>query len=154
MASHLTTAYTTTTSSSSSSSIKHLYFPPRPQASLFFGVARLGVPFFVDSAAAFDALPAGVVFFLDAGAFAAFFADAFVVGTAALVLVTRPDFVLLRTAKSSFGTAGASAALRGLLALAFGFAAAALVSFLGAAALVVFFAAAGVFLVAGALAFC
>jgi hypothetical protein len=97
-----------------------------------------------------------VLFFDAAGAFlaGAFFVGVFFVETAALVLVTRPDLVLLRTAKSSFGTAGAglgSAALRGLLALALGFAAAVflaagLVSFFGAA-LVVFLVA-----VAGALA--
>lgn len=67
----------------------------------------------------------------------------------ALVLVTRPLLVLPSTRETSLSTAGAAAGvLRGLLALALGFAAA----FLGAAFVVVFFVA-GAFLVAGALAF-
>jgi hypothetical protein len=62
----------------------------------------------------------------------------------ALVLVTRPDLVFPRTRDTSASTAGAGAAvLRGLPALALGFAAAAV--FLGAALVV--FAVAVVFLV-------
>ena len=94
-------------------------------------------------------------FFLGAAFFvaAAFFRAAFFVAlgaAGALVLVTRPDFVLPRTRVTSSSTAGAGAALlRGLEALALGFAAAA---FLGAAfAAVVFLGAA--FLVVVALAF-
>ena len=104
----------------------------RTHASAFLGVARFGVAFLV--AAAFLA--------------GAFFPAA--LGAAALVFVTRPDLVLLKTAKSSLGSAGAgTAALRGLLALAFGFAA-------GFAAAVFFVVAlvAVAFLAAGALAFC
>lgn len=107
----------------------------RPHASAFLGVARFGVVFLV--AAAFLA--------------GAFFVAA-LAGAAALVLVTRPDLVLLRTAKSSLGRAGAevgAAALRGLLALALGFAA----GFAAAVFLVVAFVVV-VFLVAGAFAFC
>lgn len=98
----------------------------------------------------------GVVFFVVALAAAAFLgAAAFFVGAAdsgALVLVTRPDFVLPRTRETSFSTAGAAAAaaaaadLRGLLAFALGLAAAAV--FLVAAGL-----AAAAFLVAGAFSF-
>lgn len=107
--------------------------PERTHASAFFGVERFGVAFLV---------------------VAAFFAGAFfvaaLVGAAAFVLVTRPDLVLLRTAKSSLGRAGAAvavvaAALRGLLAFAFG---------LAAGFAVVVFLAVAVFLVAGALVFC
>ena len=100
----------------------------------------------------------GVVFFvvaLAAAAFlgaAAFFGAAFTADSGALVLVTRPDFVLPRTRETSFSTAGAGAAaaaaadLRGLLAFALGLAAAAV--FLVAAGL-----AAAAFLVAGAFSF-
>lgn len=98
----------------------------------------------------------GVAFFVAVAFFAAvFFGAAFFVAfgaAGALVLVTRPDLVLPRTRETSSSTAGAGAAvLRGLLALALGFAAAA--AFLGAGfAAVVFFGAA--FLVVVALAFC
>lgn len=88
-------------------------------ASAFLGVERLGVVFLVAAAA-----------FLGAAFFAA---AAFLGAAGALVLVTRPDLVLVRTV-SSLVSLGA-AALRGWLALALGFAAA----FLGAAALVVVF---------------
>jgi hypothetical protein len=101
----------------------------------------------------------GVVFFvvaLAAAAFlgaAAFFGAVFAADSGALVLVTRPDFVLPRTRVTSFSTAGAGAAaaaaaadLRGLLAFALGLAAAAV--FLVAAGL-----AAEAFLVAGAFSF-
>ena len=94
----------------------------------------------------------GVVFLVAAAFLAGAFFVAALEGAAALVLVTRPDLVLLRTAKSSLGRAGAAAgaaALRGLLALALGFAAGFAVVVFLVAALVV-----AAFLVAGALAFC
>lgn len=90
-------------------------------ASAFFGVDFLGVAFFA------------AVFF-GAAFFAAFGA------AGALVLVTRPDFVLPNTRDTSSDTAGAGAAFLGLLALALGLAAA---FFAGA-----FSFAAAVFLVA------
>lgn len=69
----------------------------------------------------------------------------------ALVLVTRPDFVLPRTRDTSSLTAGAGGAvLRGLLALALGLAAAA---FFGAAFAAVVFLGAAFLVVAAALAF-
>lgn len=71
----------------------------------------------------------------------------------AVVLVTRPDLVLPRTRETSASTAaaGAEAVLRGLLALALGFAAAAV--FLGAAFAVVVFLGAAFLVVVVALAF-
>jgi hypothetical protein len=85
------------------------------------GVAFLGVAFFV------------VVFFTAAVFLVAFGA------AGAVVLVTRPDLVFPRTRDTSASTAAAGAAvLRGLLALALGFAAAA--AFLGAALAAVVFA--------------
>lgn len=99
----------------------------------------MGVAFFCGAAAFFAAVFLGAAFLVAFGA-----ADA-------LVLVTRPDFVLPSTRDTSASTAGAGAAvLRGLLAFALGFAAAAV--FFGAAfAAVVFFGAA--FLAVVALAF-
>jgi hypothetical protein len=94
------------------------------------GVAFLGVAFFA-AAAVFFGAAAFLVAFGAAGA---------------VVLVTRPDFVLPRTRDTSASTAAAGVAvLRGLLALALGFAAGAAflatgfaaVVFLGAAFLVV-----------------
>jgi len=105
----------------------------------------------------------GVAFFGVAAFFAAavFFGAAFLVAfgaAGAVVLVTRPDFVLPRTRWTSSSTAGAgAAALRVLLALALGFAATA--AFLGKAALEVdalmaaAFLGAAAFLVVVALAF-
>lgn len=100
----------------------------------------------------------GAAFFA-AGAFfvAVFFGAAFLAAfgaAGALVLVTRPDFVLPRTRETSSSTAGfaaAAAVLRGLLALALGLAAAA--AFLGAAFAAAAFLGAA-FLVVVALAFC
>jgi hypothetical protein len=103
-------------------------------------LAFLGVVFFVVALAA--------AAFLGAAAF--FFVAVFAADSVALVLVTRPDFVLPRTRVTSFSTAGAAAGaaaadLRGLLALALGLAAAAV--FLVVAGL------AAAFLVAGAFSF-
>jgi hypothetical protein len=100
------------------------------------GVAFLGVAFFAVAAVVFFGAAAFLVAFGAAGA---------------VVLVTRPDFVLPRTRDTSASTAAAGVAvLRGLLALALGFAAGAaflaagfaavvfaVVVFLGAAFLVV-----------------
>jgi hypothetical protein len=106
-------------------------------AAAFFGVAFLGVAFF-GVAAFFAAVFLGAAFLVAFGA------------AGAVVLVIRPDFVLPRTRWTSSSTAGAGAVLRGLLALALGFAAAA--TFFGAAfAAAVFFGAA--FLAAAALVF-
>jgi hypothetical protein len=92
------------------------------------GVAFLGVAFFVVVAVFF------VVVLFGAAAFLVTFGAA-----GAVVLVTRPDFVFPSTRDTSASTAAAGAAvLRGLLALALGFAAAA--AFLGAAFAVVAFA--------------
>jgi hypothetical protein len=93
----------------------------------------------------------GVAFFLGVVAFAAaFFGAAFLAAfgaAGAVVLVTRPDLVLPRTRDTSASTAAAGAAvLRGLLALALGFAAAA-AAFLGAAFAVVVFLGAAFFVV-------
>jgi hypothetical protein len=98
----------------------------------------------------------GVAFFLGVVAFAAaFFGAAFLAAfgaAGAVVLVTRPDLVLPRTRDTSASTAAAGAAvLRGLLALALGFAAAA-AAFLGAAFAVVVFLGAAFFVVVVALA--
>jgi len=102
----------------------------------------------------------GVAFFFGVAAFlaAVFLGAAFLVAlgaAGAVVFVTRPDLVFPRTRETSDSTAGAGAVLRGLLAFALGFAAAA-ATFLGAAlvdcAATVFFGAA--FLVVVALAFC
>jgi hypothetical protein len=94
----------------------------------------------------------GVAFFLGVVAFAAaFFGAAFLAAfgaAGAVVLVTRPDLVLPRTRDTSASTAAAAAGaavLRGLLALALGFAAAA--AFLGAAFAVVAFLGAAFFVV-------
>jgi uncharacterized membrane-anchored protein len=103
---------------------------------LVFGVAFLGVAFFSGVVAFFAA-----AVFLAAGAF--FVALGATAG--AVVLVMRPDLVLPRTRDASSSTAGAGADLRGLLALALGLAAAAVVvdflgrptAFLGAAAALV-----------------
>ena len=110
-------------------------------AKLAYALAFLGVVFFVVALAA--------AAFLGAAAFFVAAAD-----SGALVLVTRPDFVLPRTRETSFSTAGAGAAaaaaaadLRGLLAFALGLAAAG--SFLVVVFLVVAFAVVA-FLVAGA----
>lgn len=75
----------------------------------------------------------------------------------AVVFVTRPDLVFPRTRETSDSTAGAGAVLRGLLALALGFAAAALGATFVDFAAAVFFGAAflvTVALVTVALAFC
>lgn len=83
----------------------------------------------------------------------AFFVAAFFLGAAAsfaglgaagaVVLVTRPDLVFPRTRDTSFSTAGGAAALRGLLALALGFAAGLAAGFATAVFLAAGFAAAG-----------
>lgn len=107
-----------------------------------FGVSFFGVAFFLGVAFF------GAAAFLGAAAFFAAFGAA-----GALVLVTRPDFVLPRTRDTSSSTAGAGAAvLRGLLAFALGLAAGA-AAFLGAAFAVVVFLGAAAFLVVVALAF-
>jgi hypothetical protein len=77
-------------------------------------VAFLGVAFFFGVVAFF----AAAVFFATGTFFVALGAAA-----GAVVLVTRPDLVLPRIRDSSTSTAGAGAVLRGLLALALGFAA-------------------------------
>jgi hypothetical protein len=98
----------------------------------------------------------GVAFF-GAAFFAAavFFGAAFLVAlgaAGAVVLVTRPDLVLPRTRVTSASTAATGVAvLRGLLALALGFAAAAV--FFGAALAVVVFLGAAFLVVVVALAF-
>jgi hypothetical protein len=96
-----------------------------------------------------------VAFFAAAAVFfGAAFLDA--LGAAgAVVLVTRPDLVLPRTRDTSASTAAAGAAvLRGLLALALGFAAAAAAAvFFGAALAVVVFLGAAFLVVVVALAF-
>jgi hypothetical protein len=99
-------------------------------------VAFLGVAFFVTA------------FFLGA---AAFFAGLGAAG--AVVLVTRPDLVFPRTRDTSFSTAGGAAALRGLLALALGFAAGFATAVFLAAGFATAFFAAGAFLVAVTLGF-
>lgn len=108
-------------------------------AAAFFGVAFLGVAFFF-GVAFLAAVFFGADFFVALGA------------AGAVVLVTRPDFVLPRTRDTSSSTAGAGATvLRGRPAFAFGLGATA--AFFGAAfAVVVFLGAA--FLVVEALAFC
>ena len=92
----------------------------------------------------------GVAFFT-AGFFlvaVAFFAGLDAAG--AVVFVMRPDLVLPSTRDTSFSTAGGAAALRGLLALAFGLAA---VAFFVVAGLAAAFFVAGVFLVVTVLVF-
>jgi hypothetical protein len=103
----------------------------RTAHALAFGVAFLGVAFFLGVVAFFVA----AVFF----AAGAFFVALGAAAAGALVLVTRPDLVLPRTRETSSSTAGAAvgAVLRGLLALALGLAAGA--ALVVAAAVVVFF---------------
>jgi len=136
----------------------------RDAHALAFGVAFLGVAFFLGVVAFF----AGAAAFFAAGSLVLVALAALgEVAAGALVLVTRPDLVLPRTRDTSSSTAGAevAAALRGLLALALGLAAGAAlvavaavvaflgrpVAFLGAAAALV---AVAVVVVALAFSFC